>query len=345
MHQHHIVSRQQSAIRGRAVILSLFLALALPGQSLAASSPFEIAIDDLDQTVGKEPKQKPTTRQPTRKPVRKKAPARTTSAAASREGNYIRYTIRPGDHIYKILTSRFGLSSARAEALIPRVKEINGISNTSGLQIGQTILLPLSVRSTALQQSAEPTTPETPAAQTQTAATTATATIVALPDGEPTALVDTILTALVIPWSRDHAVTITIGANDDPALTINVDRYFEYGGKRYFLDFAGGNPSQTTLLRLLEVAGYRRISLSGTDSVQQTTELILRALHIDSTCQEQSITLTPAAGSPETVRITGYLISRPERPGEQLLLTILPPGTNQSSAPSAAQQQPAPAAP
>lgn len=126
------------------VALILAISLSTPGPVLASSS-FEIEISDLErgEVVSKERK-KPLSRPAARK-KRGKRPAVPPPRAEERQaGDYTRYTVRSGDHIFKILTTRFGLSSAKAEALIPEVKRINGIVDTSGLQIGQTLLLPLS---------------------------------------------------------------------------------------------------------------------------------------------------------------------------------------------------------
>ncbi|MRR05378.1 MAG: LysM domain-containing protein [Deltaproteobacteria bacterium] len=131
---------------GLPVALILLFSLSAPGHSFAAGSPFEIEIGDLERgsAVSKERK-KPRARSAARKKRRSKRIAVPHPKTEERQaGDYTRYTVRPGDHIFKILTTRFGLSSTKAEALIPEVKRINGIVDTSGLQIGQTLLLPLS---------------------------------------------------------------------------------------------------------------------------------------------------------------------------------------------------------
>lgn len=132
-------------IYGLTVALILLISFSTPGWSFAAGSPFEIEIGELERgsAVSKELK-KPRSRPAARKKSRKRRAVPPLQAGEQHAGNYIRYTVRPGDHIFKILTTRFGLSSAKAEALIPEVKRINGIVDTSGLQIGQTLLLPLS---------------------------------------------------------------------------------------------------------------------------------------------------------------------------------------------------------
>ncbi|BBA71045.1 hypothetical protein YM18_2528 [Geobacter sulfurreducens] len=53
------------------------------------------------------------------------------------------YTVRPGDHIFKILMKEYGLSNREAETLIPEVRRINGITDIRRLRVGQTIRIPL----------------------------------------------------------------------------------------------------------------------------------------------------------------------------------------------------------
>jgi hypothetical protein len=68
------------------------------------------------------------------------------------------YTIKPRDHIYLILVKEYGLTSAEAEALIPEVRRMNGVTNIRRLQIGQVLKIPLA-RPGAQQEEAARTTP------------------------------------------------------------------------------------------------------------------------------------------------------------------------------------------
>ncbi|RNC71387.1 MAG: peptidoglycan-binding protein LysM [Desulfuromonadales bacterium] len=56
------------------------------------------------------------------------------------------YTITPGDHIFKILMRDYGLSNREAEALVPEVRRLNGITDIRRLRVGQTIRIPLARR-------------------------------------------------------------------------------------------------------------------------------------------------------------------------------------------------------
>ncbi|MBI5656124.1 MAG: LysM peptidoglycan-binding domain-containing protein [Geobacter sp.] len=57
-----------------------------------------------------------------------------------------RYRVRPGDTLNLILMGRYGFSEREAEAMIPRVKQLNGISDIHALQVGRTITIPTADR-------------------------------------------------------------------------------------------------------------------------------------------------------------------------------------------------------
>ncbi|MSM41207.1 MAG: peptidoglycan-binding protein LysM [Geobacter sp.] len=57
-----------------------------------------------------------------------------------------RYRVRPGDTLNLILMGRYGFSEREAEAMIPRVKQLNGITDIHALQVGRTITIPTADR-------------------------------------------------------------------------------------------------------------------------------------------------------------------------------------------------------
>jgi len=492
------------------VALILVISLSTPGRGLAAGSPFEIEIGDLERgsAVSKERK-KPLSRPAARK-KRGKRPAVPQPRAENRQaGDYTRYTVRPGDHIFKILTTRFGLSSAKAEALIPEVKRINGIVDTSGLQIGQTLLLPLSgkkiIAPRETVQASEPATspasapapvvappvaasspaaevppapapsvdegllrrakdfwarlfPERQPPKTATgkekadlardpvlagingqeirivppgsqqvfgnysgAGTEKREAVVAdpanekgfvkellqaagfattdggaplefgtaaklllkvdftaaqrvpgvekrktilvsmakngcqpLPEsfvsyleardfrlvgwcersesypgsapiillsatpGTPEALVDTVLNALGIQSSKDYPIEIKVGQTGSAPLTVSVDRYFEGNGKRFFVDFGNATPNRATLFRLLELAGYQRIAIAGTEDVRTVAAKFSSAVNIPADHRTHRLTSLPDGLF--TLDLAGILYRKPGSDGEQVFL-------------------------
>ena len=130
--------------------LLLLALLSLPAQ-LHAASPFDIDIKELDRENKAVP---PKTEKKKTNKARKEVPAAAavksgkghaaarSTAANGGEGEYLRYTIKPGDHIFKILVGRFGMSNEAAERLIPEILRINKISNIRTLTVGHTLLIP-----------------------------------------------------------------------------------------------------------------------------------------------------------------------------------------------------------
>ncbi len=59
-----------------------------------------------------------------------------------RAGHTELYTVRPGDNIYKILIRQYGMTDAEAEALLPEVKRLNGVTDIHALQVGTRLKIP-----------------------------------------------------------------------------------------------------------------------------------------------------------------------------------------------------------
>jgi hypothetical protein len=54
----------------------------------------------------------------------------------------VRYTVKPGDSLRKILMEDFGMSEAETDAMVPRVRSANGIKDIRRLKVGTTLLIP-----------------------------------------------------------------------------------------------------------------------------------------------------------------------------------------------------------
>ena len=63
------------------------------------------------------------------------AAKREAGAAAPRE-KMSSYTVKPGDQLYKVLLREYGVSGARAEALVQRIKRLNHLSDIRNLKGG-----------------------------------------------------------------------------------------------------------------------------------------------------------------------------------------------------------------
>ncbi|BCS55257.1 LysM peptidoglycan-binding domain-containing protein [Geobacter sp. SVR] len=133
------------------VPVAAILGLALCGAALGSPSEFDINPKDLPPSRASEfeldLKELPPARpgkpsQPPRIQHRKHR----TEHRESASGEIVRYTVRPGDHLYLILVRHFGLSDEAAERLIPQAMQLNGIHNPRALQVGQELKIPLTAR-------------------------------------------------------------------------------------------------------------------------------------------------------------------------------------------------------
>ncbi|MCM0080020.1 LysM peptidoglycan-binding domain-containing protein [Geomonas sp. Red32] len=88
--------------------------------------------------------------------------AGTSRASEKHEGSRetVRYTVKPGDQLYRILAREYGVTGDRADRLVRETRQLNHLSNVRGLQVGSTILLPAGMagshRRTAARHVASP---------------------------------------------------------------------------------------------------------------------------------------------------------------------------------------------
>jgi hypothetical protein len=127
-------------------ILLLLAHLSLPSQLYAAApapGQFDIDLKELDR---QEPTQSPKSEKKKEQRAKKVRPAAVKAdkvqPSAAGDSEPVRYTVQPGDHIFKILVVRFGLSNEAAERLIPEIIRVNNIPNIKRLTVGQTLLIP-----------------------------------------------------------------------------------------------------------------------------------------------------------------------------------------------------------
>jgi len=489
---------------GLTVVLFLLFSLMVEGSVYGAGSPFELEIGDLERVKAVSNGVKKPQSPPSAKRRGDRAVDRSKKKAAGRqEGAYVRYTIRSGDTIHTILTTRFGLSAKKAERLLPEVKRINGIVDTSGLQIGQTLLLPLARKKVVVPQEAAPVpapvpappaeeeslAPEIPLPTSSTVdegmlrrarefwarlfperkpaepvpgrgaaaaasypfltgvngkeirivppgmlpvfgnlsgagtenretvvadpadekgfvkellqaagfATTeggtplefgseprlslkvdvtaaqrvpgvairttilvplehagcqalpesfvsylaakdfrlvawcdssvitpqfAAVPVVFVPTGKPALMADAVLDALSLKAGRDYSIEIVVGQTGAAPLRVTVDRYFEKGGKRFFLDFGNAAPNRTTLFRLLELAGYQKIAVGDRDDFRAVAAKISAAVTMPAVYRKYVLSSLPDGLF--ALEMTGILFPQPDTGGKKIFLTDIP---------------------
>lgn len=120
------------------------------GLGLAAESRFEIDLKELPKAAAPPAKSVHAPKAAVGKP-------RSTARKVATDGT-ARYTVKQGDHIFKILMRDFGLSNRQAELLIPDIARLNGISDIRRLRVGQELLIPLTPSARSARK-APPTAP------------------------------------------------------------------------------------------------------------------------------------------------------------------------------------------
>jgi hypothetical protein len=357
----------------------LLLALLLLPSQLRAEPAFDIDLKELDrQEQGASTKsEKKKVKKPKKAPAVATKPGKARQASAD-SSDYIRYTVKPGDHIFKILIVQFGMSNEAAERLVPEIVRLNDISNIKSLTVGRTLLIPrkgqqeraarsekkgkTQQREHAPEAAATLETPlkstvpgpsgssgvEAPAAHVPPATKTKNLPIAPAPvapakaplaappvavaspktpaapeipptitwicsvtEKDPAKMVDAVLNALSISWSKNKIIVSDEGASN--AFSIRVDRYFEYKGARYIVSLGESDPYSYTLIRLLEGAGYRVLRISGGKDFQAVSENLLRFIGLVPDFGRHALQGWGAT--------TGFLLRQEEAGGRQVMIT------------------------
>lgn len=163
-----------------------------------------------------------------------------------------------------------------------------------------------------LRHTVQPAAPAAPApSRTPIAAPPVVTWICPVPERDPAAAVDSLLNLLQAPMSREKRVEA--GQGTDAAVSIEVDRYFEYKGGRYIVSIGESDAGRYTLLRVLESAGYRVLRLEGGDDSRNAADKLLRLLGV-----------TPDFGRHRLQggkAVTGFLIRQEGTAGKRVVLS------------------------
>jgi LysM repeat protein len=79
---------------------------------------------------------------PSAKGEKRSSSSKAEKTAASAEKHGTSYTVKPGDHLFKILMRDYGLNNNEAESFIEEIKRENNIYDIKRLKIGQKITIP-----------------------------------------------------------------------------------------------------------------------------------------------------------------------------------------------------------
>lgn len=344
----------------RSALIALLLILLNHGHGRGASSPFEIDIKELDKDKPAPHTVKKKSLLPSRKQAsRSSVPTKPKPPATTERGvdGYVKYTVKHGDHIFRILMKEFGMSNSEAERLIPDIAQLNDIADIRKLTVGRTLLIPTAKKRHAsrpakpyhpstepataearTESPASPTTPETPAptsaATTSPAPVTAAETpeaapakakapspiqIHAITASDPVEIVDSLLSALAIDVHKNRIVEAAADKNGGNAFSVKVDRYFEEKGKRFIVNCTEKDPFNYTLLRLLEVEGYSVIQIEKVDNFRRIAVRLLTQLN-----RNYRYVTHKLQQDNDSREVPGFLVTGEGASGAQILITDVP---------------------
>ena len=147
--------------------------------------------------------------------------------------------------------------------------------------------------------------PEVPAANTW---------ICSVTEKDPAKIVDAVMNALSLHWSKNRIIHSDEGAPN--AFSFRVDRYFERNGARFIVSIGENDPYSYTLLRLLEGAGYRSLMINLDDDFNAVGEKMLRFLGLAPDFGRHVI-----QGGMES---TGFLVQQDDAEGRRVVITSEP---------------------
>ncbi len=132
-------------------------------------------------------------------------------------------------------------------------------------------------------------------------------------------MVDELAAALDIPGDKDRDLVLDDGAGSGVMLTVRAHRYFERDGIRTVISFAEDNPVQSTLLRFVEMQGYRVVMVNPADDFPATSEKVLAALGIPVIHGVQ--TLDTSTDIPFSVKVSGVTVQGGKHKATRTILT------------------------
>jgi hypothetical protein len=135
--------------------------------------------------------------------------------------------------------------------------------------------------------------------------------ICSVTEKDPARIVDAVMNALSLPWSKNRIIQSDDGAPN--AFSIRVDRYFEFNGVRTIVSIGESDPYSYTLLRLLEGAGYRVLMINAGDDFKVVGEKMLRIVGAVPDFGKYLV-----AGGKES---SGFLVQEEDAAGRRVLIT------------------------
>jgi len=128
---------------------------------------------------------------------------------------------------------------------------------------------------------------------------------------DPAKVVDAVLNALSLHWSKNRIIQSGEGA--PTAFSIRVDRYFELKGGRYIVSIGENDPYSYTLIRLLEGAGYHVLMIAAGEDFKSVGEKLLRLVGVVPDFGRHAL-----EGGRESA---GFLVQQDDAGGRRVIIT------------------------
>jgi hypothetical protein len=135
-------------------------------------------------------------------------------------------------------------------------------------------------------------------------------------------IVDDLFSALSASCEKNKNLVLDDGALSGVTLSVRADRYSECNNRKVVVSFSEENPVQYTLLRLLELKGYRVVMLNPEDDFREISEKILSSLGMPAVYGMHP--LWAPDGTPFNVQLSGFVVAWSGRNGARRFLTNVP---------------------
>jgi hypothetical protein len=144
-------------------------------------------------------------------------------------------------------------------------------------------------------------------------------TLYSITDGNREKIADALLGALSVSFEKDRNIALDDGAKSGVSISVRADRYYEGNGKRVVFSFSEANPVQYTLLKLLEIKGYKVVMLYPEDDFRKIIQKILSSFKVPASYGNHHLWNPHEA--PFDVQLSGFILGSEGRKGGTVLLT------------------------
>lgn len=144
-------------------------------------------------------------------------------------------------------------------------------------------------------------------------------TLYSITDSNQQNIADALLSALSVSFEKDRNIALDDGSVSGVSFSVRADRYYEGNGRRIVFSFSKPNPVQYTLLKLLEVKGYKVVMLHPEDDFRKISQKILSIFKVPSSYGTHH--LWHPREAPFDVQLSGFVLGNGGRRGDTILLT------------------------